>query len=142
MTNIVYRALTKDDCQEVLRFWSNAPGVRLHKNGEDTVDGISAYLDRNPGFSFVAESEGRIVGAILCGHDGRRGYIHHLAVDLAHRRMGIGKKLLRLSVAQLKASNIRKSVLFILKENDVGESFYKSLLWKEEDGVKIYAKVN
>jgi ribosomal protein S18 acetylase RimI-like enzyme len=141
LVNVVYRALNKEDCKDVLSFWSNAPGVRLHKNGEDSVAGISAYLDRNPGFSFIAECDGQIVGAILCGHDGRRGYIHHLAVDSGYRRMGIGKKLLRLSVEQLKASNIKKTVLFLLKENDIGETFYKTLLWKEEDSVKIFAKV-
>ena len=141
LATIVYRTLTKDDSSDVLSFWSNTHGVRLQKNGEDSEAGISAYLDRNPGFSFIAECDGQIVGAILCGHDGRRGFVYHLAVDRANRRMGIGKKLLRLSVEQLKANNIKKCVLFILKENDIGEAFYKSLLWKEDDKVKIYAKV-
>ena len=141
MVNIIYRLFSKEDCGEVLDFWANTAGVRLHKNGEDTVEGISAYLERNPGFSFVALNEDKIVGAILCGHDGRRGIIHHLAVDSRYRKLGIGKKLLRLSLEQLKASNIKKSMLFILKENDIGEAFYRSLYWKEEDSVKVYAKV-
>lgn len=141
MANIAYRSMNKEDCKDVLDFWANSPGVYLHKNGEDTVDGISAYLDRNPGLSFIAELDGQIIGAILCGHDGRRGIIHHLAVDNKYARSGIGKKLLRLSVEQLKANNIKKSMLFVLKENDIGEAFYKSLYWKEEDGVKIFAKV-
>ena len=141
MVNVAYRTMNKEDCEAVLHFWANTPGVRLHKNGEDTVDGICAYLGRNPGLSFVAELDDQVIGAILCGHDGRRGIIHHLAVDSKYRRTGIGKKLLRLSVEQLKANNIRKSMLFVLKENDIGEAFYKSLYWKEEDGVKIFAKV-
>lgn len=141
MVNIMYRSLKKEDIKNVLDFWDNSPGVYLHKNGEDTLDGISIYLDRNPGFSFIAEVDGQIVGAILCGHDGRRGIIHHLAVDNKYARSGIGKKLLRLSIEQLRANHIKKSMLFILKENDIGESFYKSLYWKEEDGVKVYAKV-
>lgn len=141
MVNIAYRPFCRDDCREALEFWANVPGVQLHKNGEDSIEGIAAYLERNPGFSFVAVSGGQIVGAILCGHDGRRGIIHHLAVDSRFRRQGIGKRLLRLSVEQLKACNIKKSFLFVLKENDIGEAFYKSLYWREEDGVKIYAKI-
>lgn len=141
MVNVTYRTFTREDCREVLAFWANVPGVHLQKNGEDTVEGITAYLERNPGFSFVAVYEGKVIGAILCGHDGRRGIIHHLAVDSRYRRLGIGKKLLRLSLEQLRASNIKKSFLFVLEENDIGEAFYKSLYWKEEDGVKVYAKV-
>jgi Acetyltransferases len=78
---------------------------------------------------------------ILCGHDGRRGLIHHLGVDIRYRRLGIGKKLMQISLGQLKAQGIKKCTLFVLKGNDIGESFYKSLQWKEEDIVKIYAKV-
>lgn len=140
MVNVTYRAMTDEDCREVLEFWANTPGVQLHRNGDDTVEGITAYLARNPGFSFVAVHEGRIVGAILCGHDGRRGLIHHLAVDSRFRRAGIGKRLLRLAVEQLRTCGIRKSLLFVLKENDIGEAFYKSLYWKEEDGFKVYGK--
>lgn len=140
MVNITYRVMTEKDCREVLEFWANTPGVQLYRNGDDTVEGITAYLARNPGFSFVAVHEGRIVGAILCGHDGRRGLIHHLAVDSSFRRAGIGKRLLRLAVEQLRACGIKKGLLFVLKENDIGEAFYKSLYWKEEDGVKVYGK--
>ena len=141
LVNIVYRTFTAEDCRKALDFWANAPGVQLHKNGEDTVEGLTAYLKRNPGCSFIAEREGEMVGAILCGHDGRRGIIHHLAVDTRYRRLGIGKKLMRLSLEQLKAEGIKKSLLFVLKENDLGEAFYRSLFWKEEGSVKIYAKV-
>lgn len=141
MVNAVYRSMNKDDCKAVLKFWAESPGVHLQKNGEDTADGISAFLERNPGFSFIAELDGNIIGAVLCGHDGRRGCIYHLAVDTTYRRSGIGRKLLRLSVEQLKASNIKKGFLCVLKENDIGEAFYKSLYWKEENGVKLFAKV-
>lgn len=141
MDNVTFRPMTKEDCSEVLNFLTAVSGVRLHQTGEDTVDGLCTYLDRNPGFSFVAELDGQIIGTIWCGHDGRRGLIHHLAVGLPYRRQGIGKKLLRLAATQLRDSHIKKSFLFVLKENDIGEAFYRSLFWKEEDGVKIFAKV-
>ena len=73
---------------EVLALWQRCPGVGL--SGADEHAQIAHYLLRNPGMSFVAIADGRIVGAILGGHDGRRGYIHHLAVDTAFRRRGIG----------------------------------------------------
>ncbi len=140
MLDVTYRPFAEEDCAQALEFLAGLPGVRLHKNGEDTVDGIIAYLERNPGMSFVAIADGEIVGTILCGHDGRRGYIHHLAVDRRHEKKGVGKKLVLLATEQLKACNIKKSAVFVLKENDIGEAFYKSLRWKEENNVKIYAK--
>jgi len=141
MVNITYQSFYKDDCQEVLDLWGNTPGIYLHKNGEDSFDGITAYLERNPGFSFVAKHNGKIIGAVMCGHDGRRGFIYHLAVDTQFREIGIGRTLLQMSLNQLQKSNIKKCVLFILKENTAGEAFYKSLQWYEEDIVKIFAKV-
>lgn len=138
---ITYQSFFKEDCQEVLDLWSNIPGIHLHNNGEDSIDGITAYLERNPGFSFVAKHNYKIIGAIMCGHDGRRGFIHHLAVDTKFRKSGIGRTLLQMSLEQLQKINIKKCALFVLKENTTGESFYKSLQWHEEDIVKIYAKV-
>ncbi len=141
MSDVTYRPFAKEDCKEALTFLSGLAGVRLHKNGEDTVEGITAYLERNPGFSFVAEYDNKIIGTVLCGHDGRRGYIHHLAVDSRFKKKGIGKMLIHMAVEQLKASNIKKSAVFVLKENDIGEAFYKSLLWREEARVKMFVKV-
>ena len=79
-----YRPFLKTDCDEVINLWSKTEGIYLHSNGEDSIDGIKDYLDRNSGFSFVAEHEGHIVGAVLCGHDGRRGFLS--AFELARRR--------------------------------------------------------
>jgi len=134
------RLMTPEDHRDVLELWSGTPGIGLNSI-DDAPEGIRKYLERNPSSCFVALEDGVLAGAILCGHDGRRGIIHHLAVDSRFRRQGIGKRLLRLSVEQLKACNIKKSFLFVLKENDIGEAFYKSLYWREEDGVKIYAKI-
>ena len=138
---VTYIPLCKEDCKDVLEFWANIPGIFLHKNGEDTIDGLSTFLERNPGCSYIAKYNNKIIGAIMCGHDGRRGLIHHLAVDVQHRRFGIGKKLMQMSLEQLQAIGIKKCALFVIKGNDVGEAFYKSMQWKEEDIVKIYARV-
>ena len=141
MESISYDLFTKKECQEVLSLWRNTPGVHLHDNGEDSVEGIIAYLERNPGLSFVARRAGKIVGAVICGHDGRRGIVHHLAVDLQFRKMGIGKTLLQMCIEQLREIKIKKCLLFVLKDNIEAETFYRSLHWQEETIVKVYTTV-
>src|SRR5687768_16369590 len=91
--------LIASDCDEVLSFWQNVPGVGL--SDADTPEGMLANLRRNPGLSLVVRHEGRIVGAVLCGHDGRRGYLHHLAVAAEYRGQGIGKALVERCLCQL-----------------------------------------
>lgn len=141
LDNITYHSFCKDDCQEVLDLWGNIPGILLHINGEDSIDGIIAYLERNPNFSHIAKHNSKIIGTVMCGHDGRRGFIYHLAVDKQFRNMGIGKTLLQMSLEKLKQINIKKCLLFVTKGNTDGEAFYKSLQWQEEDVVKVYAKI-
>ena len=132
MDGIVYRRLL---------FWKCLDGVHLHNNGEETVEEISKYLDRNPGLSYVAVSNGNIVGAILCGHDGRRGYMNHLGVSQQYRNCGIGKHLIKLAEEQLKKIGIKKEALFVLCENKAAQSFYEHICWKEESMIKVYGKL-
>ncbi|HBS58000.1 MAG TPA: GNAT family N-acetyltransferase, partial [Firmicutes bacterium] len=117
MDAVSYHVFTKEACEEVLRLWRNTEGICLHENGEDTVEGITYYLERNPGYSFIAKDNDKIIGALLCGHDGRRGFIHHLAVDKQYQKRKIGKTLLQMSIERLKKENIRKCILFVLKKN-------------------------
>lgn len=141
MKTIVYNTLESDCIDEVLAFWKHTHGVHLHENGEDTKEGIEAYLLRNPNCSFIARDNNEIVGAILCGHDGRRGFINHLGVCVAYRRMGIATHLLELVQNVLTQNNIKKGALFVLNDNEAGQLFYKAIGWNEEDIVKIFSKV-
>ena len=141
MEGIVYRCLEKDDIKSVLLFWKCLDGVHLHSNGEETVEEISRYLEINPGLSYVAVCNGEIVGAILCGHDGRRGYMNHLGVDSAYRKQGIGKHLIQLAEEQLRTIGIKKEALFVLCENKAAQSFYEQIGWKEETVIKVYGKL-
>lgn len=138
---IEYNLLTKDNIRTCLDFWANTQGVHLHDNGEDTPEGIALYLERNPGFSYVAIDNGKIVGAVLCGHDGRRGIVNHLAVATEYRRQGIASNLIRLSMEQLKKAGITKSMLFVLNENTTGQQFYRSIGWEEETIVRTMSYV-
>lgn len=141
MDEIIYRNLEKGDIENVLSFWAVLDGVHLHSNGEESVEGISIYLDRNPGLSYVAMCNGEIVGAILCGHDGRRGYMNHLGVSEEYRNKGIAKHLIYLAEQQLKEIGIKKEALFVLCENETAQGFYEHIGWKEETLVKVYGKL-
>lgn len=141
MNVISYDVFNQEACEEVLDLWRNTEGVCLHENGEDTVEGIANYLDRNPGFSFIAKYNEKIIGALLCGHDGRRGFIHHLAVDKHFQKMNIGKTLIDMSLNQLRMANIHKTALFVLKENGKAKEFYKHLNWNEEKIVEVFTTI-
>jgi putative acetyltransferase len=116
-----------EDYDAVLALWRRAEGVGL--NESDTRPAIAAYLRRNPKLSFVAEKEGRIVGAVLCGHDGRRGYLHHLAVSKRHRGGGIGRQLVNACLAKLRRAGIPKCNIFIFADNAEGMKFWKRTGW-------------
>src|SRR4051794_22337560 len=94
------RPMKLTDYDQVLRLWQNSEGVGL--NESDTRLAIALYLKRNRGMSFVARDGKFLVGAVLCGHDGRRGYLHHLAVAPTHRRKGLGTKLVERCLAELQ----------------------------------------
>ena len=129
------------DIESVLSFWENIDGVHLHSNGEETYDAISSYLQRNPNLSFVAVCGSEIVGAVMCGNDGRRGYINHLGVSPEYRRKGIAKQLLNGVEKELIKLGIKKEALFVLCENVSAQEFYEHIGWKEEKIVKVYAKI-
>ena len=89
-------------------------------------EGIGKYLKRNPNTSFVAVLDGKVVGVILCGHDGRRGIVQHACVSPDHRRMGIGQKLVELALDALKKEGINKVLLVAFKKNEIGNAFWEA----------------
>ena len=129
------RPMQFDDLAVVLALWRRCTGVVL--SSADRPEELGRYLDRNPGLSFVAEDAGQVVGALLCGHDGRRGYLHHLAVDPACRGRGIGRGLVAEAAAGLKRAGIRKCHIFILHDNPEGLSFWKHVGWKARADIGI-----
>lgn len=126
-----------DDFEEILGLWHRTPGVRVSE--ADTREGLAAYFVRNPGLSFTARTLSGIVGTIMAGHDGRRGYLQHLAVDAGYRRRGIGTELVRHSLAALAASGITKAHLFALEENESGKEFWRRLGWTERRDVVLFS---
>jgi ribosomal protein S18 acetylase RimI-like enzyme len=94
---------------------------------DDSREGIERYLKRNPWTSFVAEASGEIIGSIMCGHDGRRGYIHHTCVDSRFRRNGIGARLVEAALGALKEEKVSKAALVVFASNEGGSAFWESM---------------
>jgi len=126
------------DYEQIIDLWKNSPGIGL--SDADSKRNINQFLERNPGLSFVYEREKKIVGTILCGHDGRRGYIYHVAVDSAWKRQGIGKKLMAQSLAKLSLKRIAKCHLFLFHDNKEAMQFYDHIGWERRSNLLIYSK--
>ncbi len=122
--NIEYRLMNIEDYEQAYDLWLLC-GNGLN-NKDDSREGIDKYLKRNPTTSFVAVCEEKVVGVILCGHDGRRGIIQHACVSPEYRRFGIGSKLVYLALEALKADGINKVLLVAFKKNEGGNKFWES----------------
>ncbi len=121
--------------KEVYALWQSCEGVGL--SSADKPENIAAYLERNPGMSFLALDGEDIVGAVLGGHDGRRGYIHHLAVQENYRRQEIGRRLVEHCLAALKKEGIQKCHLFIFHENEAGIAFWEDIGWTFRQDIRV-----
>ncbi len=127
--NIELREMTIEDYDPVYALWESTPGIGL--SNADSKEGIRTFLLRNPGFSYIALDVDKIVGAALCGHDGRRGYIHHLAVHTDHREQGIGRSLVNRCLFALLKLGISKCHLFVFGENQGAIDFWKKVGWTQ-----------
>ena len=123
--NIVYRRMAIDDYDRVYALWMSCKNMGLN-HLDDSREGIDRYLRRNPATCFIALEGERIVGVILAGHDGRRGFIHHTAVAEDHRRLGVAGNLLKLAQEALKEEGIHKAALLVFNRNEAGNAFWES----------------
>lgn len=133
------RVMSMDDYQELFLLWSSIPHMGL-RSLDDSEAGISRFLQRNPATSFVACEDGRLVGAILCGHDGRRGYIYHTAVLPKYRGRGIASALVDAAAGALKAENITRVCLNIMETNAEGKAFWLHRGWERKDFLGFYSR--
>lgn len=132
------RPMRLADYPGVMALWKKTEGIGLSES--DTRPATAAFLRRNPGLSTVAVAGGRVVGAILCGHDGRRGYLHHLAVAPKSRRQGLGRALVGRSLENLRAVGIPKCNLFLFSDNAAGRAFWKRLGWTMRSDLVLVQK--
>ena len=132
------KPLTLDQYEQALALWQTSEGIGL--SAADSPAGLAAFLERNPGLSFVALAGQELVGVILCGHDGRRGYIHHLAVKQSRRRQGLGRKLVHYSLAALQQAGIDKCHIFVFRQNQAALDFWQNTGWVERVDLTILSR--
>lgn len=116
--------MTAENYREVYRLWKNTKGMGLN-DIDDSYEGIKRFLERNPCTCFVARENGRVIGTVICGSDGRRGYIYHTAVDENHRNRGVATALVDSAVNALIELGIAKTALVVFKKNELGNAFWE-----------------
>lgn len=134
------RLMKIEDYKEIYDLWNECEGMDIN-DIDESEEGIGKYLERNPSTCFVEERDGKIVGVIMAGHDGRRGTLHHLAVRKSWRRQGIGRALCAQALMALHDQGIKKAGLFIYNDNEVGLAFWKQERFVSHDDYEYYDKV-
>ena len=126
------------DYDQALQLWKSLSGIGL--SSSDEKEDIRVFLKKNSGTCFVALKGGNLVGTILGGSDGRRGYIYHLAVKESEQKAGIGKKLVNLCLSELKKLGIRKCHIFVIRDNIEGIAFWKKTGWQLRDDILVMSR--
>ena len=135
--DLVIRPMTMDDYDEVFAMWQSISGFGI-RSMDDSREGIERFITRNPGLSVVAMHKGRIIGGILCGHDGRRGCLYHVCVRVEYRKLGIGQEMVARCKEHLKQEGINKINLIAFRSNAVGNRFWQKLNWKFREDCNYY----
>lgn len=131
------RVMTIDDYEEVHALWTKIRGFGL-RSVDDSKKGVERFIKRNPTTSVVAIEDKKVVGSILCGHDGRRGCFYHVCVDADYRKRGIGKSMVVRAMEALKNEEINKVCLIAFTKNDVGNAFWNEIGWTKREDLNYY----
>ena len=118
------RIMTSDDWDGIAEVWKEHEGINPV---DDSPEGLARYIRRNPNTSFVAVDDGRVIGTILAGHDGRRGIFHHVSVLPEHRGQGIGRMLVDSAMEALRKEGINKVLLVVFDHNENGNAFWEHM---------------
>ncbi|MCI7322119.1 MAG: GNAT family N-acetyltransferase [Lachnospiraceae bacterium] len=131
------REMTEEDYDQVYDLWMSIHGFGI-RSIDDSREGVSRFLKRNPTTSVVAVASTEIVGAILCGHDGRRGCLYHVCVREDYRKHGIGKAMVVACMRALQKERINKVSIIAFKSNSVGNEFWKDAGWTFREDLNYY----
>ncbi|NLL77163.1 MAG: GNAT family N-acetyltransferase [Clostridiales bacterium] len=131
------RTMTIEDYEEVHELWMSIKGFAI-RSVDDSRESVERFLQRNPDTSVVAVEDGKIVGAILCGHDGRRGCMYHVCVHENYRRRSIGETMVAAAVEALKKEHINKVSLIAFTQNSTGNAFWSRIGWTRRDDLNYY----
>ena len=133
------KVMTISDYENLFAMWKNTPNMGL-RSLDDSKEGISCFLKRNPDTNFVAYEDEKLIGAILCGHDGRRGYIYQTVVLPEYRGRGIATALVEAAVEALQKEGITRVCLNVMKTNEQGKKFWVGKGWEKKDFLEFYSK--
>ena len=131
------RVMTMEDYDKVYELWMSISGFGI-RSIDDSKEGVERFIRRNPTTRMVAVCGEELIGAILCGHDGRRGCLYHVCVKENYRKHGIGQQLVEACLDALREEHINKVNLIAFKKNEVGNRFWKGLGWDYRDDVNYY----
>ncbi|WP_332249106.1 GNAT family N-acetyltransferase [Paenibacillus zanthoxyli] len=135
---MIYREMTKEDYDAAYGLWENTAGMGL--SAADSRDEIIRFLERNRGLSHVCIApDGGIAGTALCGHDGRRGFLYHVAVGGQYRGKGIGRELVTRCLDRLRSEGIAKCHLMVIGSNAGGQRFWSGIGWELRDSILLYS---
>ena len=137
MVNSMIREMKIEDYDKIYTLWMSMKGFAM-RSIDDSEEGVTRFLERNPHTSVVASQDGKIVGAILCGHDGRRGCLYHVCVHRDYRRKGIGTAMVVFAMEALKREKISKVSLIAFTVNDIGNAFWKKIGWTKREDLNYY----
>jgi ribosomal protein S18 acetylase RimI-like enzyme len=135
--NFTLRVMQIEDYEKVYKLWMTIDGFGI-RSIDDSEAGVARFLRRNPTTSVVAEADGKIVGAILCGHDGRRGCFYHVCVQKEYRKHGIGKAMAVFCMKALQEEEINKVSLIAFQSNQGGNQFWKKTGWTFREDLNYY----
>lgn len=127
--NIDIREFSINDYDAAVELWQRVEGVELAEG--DDREGVAQFLARNPGLSRVATDGSATVGVALCGHDGRRGHIYHLAVDPVYQGHGLGKRLVDECLEGLGQTGVKRVIIMVADDNPRGRGFWHRCGWEE-----------
>ena len=130
--NIATREFSIDDYDAVFHLWQRVEGLEVAEG--DDREGVAQFVTRNPGLSRVATDGSTVVGVVMCGHDGRRGHIYHLAVDPAYRRYGLAKRLVQECLDGLRHAGVVRAIILVADNNLSGAEFWKRAGWEDIPG--------
>ena len=133
--NIKTREFFISDYDPALELWQRVEGLEIAEG--DDRESVAHFLVRNPGLSRIAADGAAIVGIALCGHDGRRGYIYHLAVDPAYQTRGLGKRLMNECLDGLRRAGLKRALILVANDNPRGRKFWRRCGWEEVPGPVI-----
>jgi N-acetylglutamate synthase len=140
VVNVAIHVMTPADYDSVRLLLESIPGLTVR--AADSREATERYLARNPGLSFVARSGDRVVGCVMCSHDGRRGYLQHLAVEPEVRRQGIGTALVTRCLEALRGLGIEKTHIDVLAENGLAQEYWANSGWKRRTDIVRYSFTN